>query len=155
MSDMWRDRVPRSSSEVREWAVTFEFWDSQLSSVQDGIYALGKAHMRSKPSLRSFPKVAFETVWNGIFNVRVSSTRSYLSSNLSVCFFPAEWSSCLFWSCSFNRFDCLDTAGITVAMDCISADTASSLASRDTPSSWIKSAVEGPGLSCTLLIINN
>ena len=33
-----------------------------FSSVQDGIYALGKAHMRSTPSLRSFPNVAFETV---------------------------------------------------------------------------------------------
>ena len=32
------------------------------SSVQDGIYALGKSHMRSIPSLRSFPSVAFETV---------------------------------------------------------------------------------------------
>ena len=34
----------------------------QFSSVQDGIYALGKAHMRSTQSLGSFPKVAFETV---------------------------------------------------------------------------------------------
>ena len=34
----------------------------QFSLVQDGIYELGKAHMRSTPSLRSFPKVAFETV---------------------------------------------------------------------------------------------
>ena len=34
----------------------------QFCSVQDGIYALGKAHMRSTPSLRSFPNVAFETV---------------------------------------------------------------------------------------------
>ena len=33
-----------------------------FSSVQDGIYALGKAHMRSNPSLRSFPSVVFETV---------------------------------------------------------------------------------------------
>ena len=30
-------------------------------SIQDGIYALGKAHMRSTPFLRSFPNVAFET----------------------------------------------------------------------------------------------
>ena len=28
----------------------------------NGIYALGKSHMRSTPSLRSFPNVAFETV---------------------------------------------------------------------------------------------
>ena len=34
----------------------------QFSSVQDGIYALGKAHMHSTPSLRRFPNVAFETV---------------------------------------------------------------------------------------------
>ena len=34
----------------------------QFSSVQDGIYALGKAHLCSTPSLRSFPNVAFETV---------------------------------------------------------------------------------------------
>ena len=34
----------------------------QSSSVQDGIYALRKAHMCSTPSLRSFPNVAFETV---------------------------------------------------------------------------------------------
>ena len=33
----------------------------QFSSVQYGIYALGKAHMRSTPSL-SFPNVAFETI---------------------------------------------------------------------------------------------
>ena len=33
-----------------------------FSSVQNGIYALGKAHMHSIPSLRSFPNVAFETV---------------------------------------------------------------------------------------------
>jgi len=34
----------------------------QFSSVQDGIYALGKTHTRSTPSLRSFPNVAFKTV---------------------------------------------------------------------------------------------
>ena len=33
-----------------------------LSSVQYGTYALGKSHMRSTPSLTSFPNVAFETV---------------------------------------------------------------------------------------------
>ena len=32
-----------------------------LSSAQDGIYVLGKAHMRSTPSVRGFPNVAFET----------------------------------------------------------------------------------------------
>ena len=34
----------------------------QFSSVQDGIYALGNAHIRSTPSLRSFPNGTFETV---------------------------------------------------------------------------------------------
>ena len=34
----------------------------QFSPVQDGIYALGIAHMRSTPYLESFPNVAFETV---------------------------------------------------------------------------------------------
>ena len=34
----------------------------QFSSVQDGISALEKAHMRSTPSLRRFPSFAFETV---------------------------------------------------------------------------------------------
>ena len=34
----------------------------EFSSVEDCIYALQKAHMRSVPSLRSFPNVAFETV---------------------------------------------------------------------------------------------
>ena len=34
----------------------------QFSSVHDGMYAFGKAHMRSTPSFRSFPNVALETV---------------------------------------------------------------------------------------------
>ena len=34
----------------------------QSSSVQDGIYALGKAHTCSTSSLRSFSNVAFQTV---------------------------------------------------------------------------------------------
>ena len=33
-----------------------------ISSAQFGIYALGKAHMRSNPFLRGFSNVAFETV---------------------------------------------------------------------------------------------
>ena len=33
-----------------------------VSPVQDGIYALGKAHMRSTSPVRSFPSVLFETV---------------------------------------------------------------------------------------------
>ena len=34
----------------------------QFSSVQDGINALGKAHMHSTPSLKRFPNAAFQTV---------------------------------------------------------------------------------------------
>ena len=34
----------------------------QFSSVEDGLYALGKAHMRSTPPLSNFPSVALETV---------------------------------------------------------------------------------------------
>ena len=33
----------------------------QLSSVQDGTYALGKVHIRSTPTLGGLPNVAFET----------------------------------------------------------------------------------------------
>ena len=39
-----------------------DVWLTGDCSVQDGIYALGKAHMRSTPSPRIFPNVAFETV---------------------------------------------------------------------------------------------
>ena len=42
--------------------VYFALFNSEVSSVQGGICALGKAHMRSTPSLRGFPSVAFETV---------------------------------------------------------------------------------------------
>ena len=35
---------------------------AQFSSVQACICAFGKAHMRSTPSLRRFPNLAFETV---------------------------------------------------------------------------------------------
>ena len=36
--------------------------DVSFSSIQDGIYVLRKAHVRSTPSLRGFPNVAFKTV---------------------------------------------------------------------------------------------
>ena len=43
--------------------VIVQFSSVQFSSVQGGIYALGKLHMiRSTPSLGSFPNVALETV---------------------------------------------------------------------------------------------
>ena len=38
------------------------FTPRSFSSVEDDMYALGKAHMRSTPSLRRFPNVAFQTV---------------------------------------------------------------------------------------------
>ena len=59
-----------------------------LSSVQDGIYALRKAHVHSDPSLRSFPNVAFEmvpTTNNGpllSFQGRSSRTSSFHASLL-------------------------------------------------------------------------
>ena len=34
----------------------------EFSSVQDGIYVLRKAHMRSIPSLRSFSAIVFKIV---------------------------------------------------------------------------------------------
>ena len=45
-----------------EWNAYPQFSSVQFSSVQDGIYALGKAQMRSTPSRRGFPHAAFETV---------------------------------------------------------------------------------------------
>ena len=47
----WRRRKKKKKKKERK---------VQFSLVQDGIYALGKDHMRSNPSLRSFPKVAFD-----------------------------------------------------------------------------------------------
>ena len=38
------------------------YYGKQFSSIQDGVYALRKAYMRSTPSLRSFSNIAFETV---------------------------------------------------------------------------------------------
>ena len=40
----------------------YSIFKPQFSSVQDGIYELEKPHMRSTPSLRSFPNVVLETV---------------------------------------------------------------------------------------------
>ena len=64
-----------------------------ICSVHDGIYALGKAHMRSIPSLR-FPNVAFEKVPMSIcltddvalssFEGRSSSASTFHSSLLQV-----------------------------------------------------------------------
>ena len=45
---------------LKQWACNF--CTAQFSSVQDGMFALGKAHMHSTLSLRSFPNVAFDTV---------------------------------------------------------------------------------------------
>ena len=81
-----------------------------LSSVQDGIYAIGKAHMRSIPSLRSFPNVAFETVpmfvWPS-FQGRSSSASSFHASllraiggmmSLALCLQVVSQASQHFWS---------------------------------------------------------
>ena len=51
--DQWR--CFRCYTQVSDHAAEF-------SSVQGGIYALGKAHKRSTPSFTSFPNAAFETV---------------------------------------------------------------------------------------------
>ena len=67
-------RVPSKKREARggcleknpffDWepVTRFEKWFSVFSSVQDGIYALGKAHMRSTLCLGGFPNVAYGTV---------------------------------------------------------------------------------------------
>ena len=44
------------------WTLPLRLCSPQLISVQDGIYALGKAHMCSTPFSEVFPNVAFETV---------------------------------------------------------------------------------------------
>ena len=51
----------RIKSEYSFWISVRLGW-SNFSSVQDGIYALGKAYMRSTQSFRSFSNVALETV---------------------------------------------------------------------------------------------
>ena len=55
-------RVVASASPSQDWS--YDVSSVQFSSVQDGISARGKAHMRFIPSLGSFPGVAFETVPN-------------------------------------------------------------------------------------------
>ena len=62
-----------------KWAVV----SVQFSTVQDGIYALGKAHMRSTPSLRSFPNAAFDTVqWTQRYFAAVSLVHRKDKGNL-------------------------------------------------------------------------
>ena len=69
----------------------FPIKQGQFSSVQDGIYALGKDCMRATPSLRCFPIVGFETVpmlvWLTValssFQGRSSSASKPLSAPLS------------------------------------------------------------------------
>ena len=87
----------------------------QFSSVQDGIYVLRKGHMCSTLCFRSFPNVAFETVFNVCltdngallsFQERLSSTSSFHTSfhtSLYVCFSlpgPRMWSD---WPRSSTR----------------------------------------------------
>ena len=54
-----RLRTPRRRRRRRRRSVSFIF---SLSSTQDGIVELEKAHTRSAPSLSSLPKVALDTV---------------------------------------------------------------------------------------------
>ena len=67
-----RAELPQFSS-VKDYKCIYNLWTKdykyinlqslvQFSSVQGGIYALGKAHMRSTPSRRSFSIIGFETV---------------------------------------------------------------------------------------------
>ena len=44
------------------WAACLEEYTVQFASDQDGIYALGKSHIRATQSVRRFPNVAFDTV---------------------------------------------------------------------------------------------
>ena len=62
VSQRWRD-----TREMMYWPQTHCFFSSQNAKYQHRKYssvqnALGKAHMRSTPSFRRFPEVAFETV---------------------------------------------------------------------------------------------
>ena len=51
----------RSLSDTEQLCPTVIQWTwEQLGSLQDGIYVLRKAHMRSIPSVRIFPNVALE-----------------------------------------------------------------------------------------------
>ena len=64
----------------------------QFSSVQDGIYVLGKKHMHSSLSLRSFPNIAFETVPAFIW-LTMALSCSFEEDRLIVCYVnhePAE-----------------------------------------------------------------
>ena len=61
----------------------------QFSSVHDSMDALGKAHMRSTPSLRSFLNVAFETVQKGLVVPVISSFGSWYSTSELIC--PSVW----------------------------------------------------------------
>ena len=54
--------VPNISYGLCGRKATLNLNSVQFSSVQGDIYAFGKAHTRSFPSLRSFPNVAFKTV---------------------------------------------------------------------------------------------
>ena len=44
---------------VWNWEPGYEGSTGQFSSVQGGIYALGKAHVSPTPSLKSFPNASF------------------------------------------------------------------------------------------------
>ena len=56
----WRSRVPPPPP--HPYRSQPANWCCMSRSVQDGLYALGKAHVRSTPSLGSSRNVAFQTV---------------------------------------------------------------------------------------------
>ena len=56
---------------VLRLTITIRCTACSVSSVQDGIYALGEARMRSNQSLRSFPKVAFDSKFETVPIVRL------------------------------------------------------------------------------------
>ena len=56
----------------------------QFSSVQDSMFAFGKAHMRSIPSLKSFPNVSFETVPLPVVRLKMALSRPLKEGRLAV-----------------------------------------------------------------------
>ena len=76
-------------------------------SVQDNIHGLGKAHMRSTPSLRSVPKVAFDTVPVFVW-LTMALSRPFKEDRLALplptrAFLQMVWCP---WLCTRTVFQC-------------------------------------------------
>ena len=71
----------------------------QFSSVQDGIYALGKIHTRSTPSLGVFPNVSLETVPMLVY-VWLTVEPFSSSPGRSLSAFSGEFPQCCPWNSS-------------------------------------------------------